>query len=108
MVKIPKKAGAEAEVVGFKSHPVHFFLLYNYGIGLSSFSVIVGQIQQHRKRKQGVKEEPQVATLLIRANENAWIEEHSSSIPIDSLLFYPIITRHIHSLFLKNKHNRSK
>ena len=23
--------------------PVHFFLLYNYGINLSSFSVVVGQ-----------------------------------------------------------------
>jgi hypothetical protein len=28
---------------GFKSHPVHFFLLYKYGIGLSLSSVIVGQ-----------------------------------------------------------------
>jgi hypothetical protein len=29
---------------GFKSHPVHFFLLYNYGIGLSSLMIVVGQI----------------------------------------------------------------
>jgi hypothetical protein len=28
---------------GFKSHPVHFITLDNYGIILSSFSVIVGQ-----------------------------------------------------------------
>ena len=27
----------------FKSHPVHFLLLYKYGIELSSISVIVGQ-----------------------------------------------------------------
>ncbi len=32
---------------GFKSsHPVHFLLLYNYGIELSSILVIVGQVQQ--------------------------------------------------------------
>ena len=31
---------------GFKSQLVHFFLLYNYGIGLSSLQGIVGQIQQ--------------------------------------------------------------
>jgi len=30
---------------GFKSHPVHIFLLYNYGIKLGSFSVIVRQIK---------------------------------------------------------------
>jgi hypothetical protein len=28
---------------GFKSHPVHFFLLYNYGIILNSIWIIVGQ-----------------------------------------------------------------
>ena len=28
---------------GFKSHPVHFYLLYNYGIGLRLISIIVRQ-----------------------------------------------------------------
>ena len=31
---------------GFKSHPVHFFLLYNYGIELRLFLMVGGQIQQ--------------------------------------------------------------
>jgi hypothetical protein len=36
---------SKAEVVG-STPPVHFFLLYNYGIVLNSFSVIAGQNQQ--------------------------------------------------------------
>jgi hypothetical protein len=32
-----------AEVVGFKSHPVHFYLRGNYGIRLSLFWMVVGQ-----------------------------------------------------------------
>jgi hypothetical protein len=42
------KSGAKvtAEVVG--STPRPFLVLYNYGIILSSLSVVVGQIQQQR------------------------------------------------------------
>jgi hypothetical protein len=35
-----------SKVRGFHPHPVHFFLLYNYGIVLNSILASVGQIQQ--------------------------------------------------------------
>jgi hypothetical protein len=40
---------------GFKSHPVHFFLLYNYGIILSSFLLDTFVLSNYSNKKEKLK-----------------------------------------------------
>jgi hypothetical protein len=61
-----------AEVVGSnptKSHPVHFFLCWKYGIGLSSFWVTGGQIQQQCQYRIAPDKSWKLSQVLLRSEE---------------------------------------
>jgi hypothetical protein len=56
---------------GFNSHPVHLFLLYNYGIILNSFLGTVGQIQQQYEKPNFllISKPLELSTVLILLND---------------------------------------